>query len=93
MYTKRLKAATSLISIDQVPRYSDKYNVTSNTKRPTLDKDSLDPKFFPKAVWTAYFDTSTGMLSPSSASPNPPRDSLWQGVPINLARLVVKTRS
>lgn len=50
---------TKVSKINQVPRYSDKYNVTSATKRSALDKDSLDPKFFPKAIWTAYFETPT----------------------------------
>jgi hypothetical protein len=44
---------------DQVPRYSDRYNVVS-AKKPTLDPSNLDPSLFPKAIWADHFEAATG---------------------------------
>ncbi|KAG8772094.1 hypothetical protein FRC15_002983 [Serendipita sp. 397] len=46
---------TKTNSINQVPRYSDRYKVVSS-KLPTLEASNLDPKLFPKAIWAEYFE-------------------------------------
>lgn len=49
--TRRL----TICLLDQVQRYSDRYNVVA-TKRPTLEAKDFEQKLFPKNVWTDYFE-------------------------------------
>jgi len=51
--------------INQVPRFSDKYNIVLK-KRPKLDPSVLEPSLFPKAIWEEYFETGKSSKHPKA---------------------------